>query len=76
LTAYALGEMTKVERKAFETELESSTECRREVEEIGRVTTQLSTKVIRKRNCSLSTRSLKLLEAAAVCFDGMLLSKS
>lgn len=36
LTAYAMDELDAAGRKAIETELEISVECRREVEEIGR----------------------------------------
>lgn len=42
LTAYALDELDGAERKAIETELQTSDECRREVEEIGRAAALLS----------------------------------
>lgn len=42
LTAYALDELAGAEREAIETELETSDECRREVEEIARAAALLS----------------------------------
>jgi len=45
LTAYALDELDRAGREAVETELESSDECRREVEEISRAAAFISTEL-------------------------------